>query len=185
MLSCCCKGAEGLLNKLCIICSHEMLFKCYTWQKSTFKGSPKPSVEISRTNPRISCTVWPAESVMDLGKPLNELSSGQRAGADCGSDHELLIDFKNVSHQKILKLFLQIGSIPRYWGEDWTSFRGSTCIQPATEPCLVMTSVIARPRLTGGILRMLLNPKPATPMACTSVKWNSFSLLPGVKVSSD
>ena len=41
-------------------------------------------------------------------------------------------------------------------------FRGSTSVQPATEPCLGVTSVIAGPRRAGGILRMLLNPKPAT-----------------------
>jgi len=69
------------------------------------KGSPKPSVEISRTNPRISCTVWPAESMMDLGKgkPLNELSSGQRAGADCGSYHELPIAKFRLKLKKVGK----------------------------------------------------------------------------------
>lgn len=30
VLGYCRKGAEGLLNKLCMISSHEMLFKCYT-----------------------------------------------------------------------------------------------------------------------------------------------------------
>ena len=47
--------------------------------------------------------MWPAESVMDLGKPLNELSSGQRAGADCGSDHELLIAKYRLKLKKVGK----------------------------------------------------------------------------------
>ena len=51
-------------------------------------------------------------------------SAKTRPGADCGSDHELLIDFKNASHQKNLKLFFQIGSSHRYWGEDWTYLLG-------------------------------------------------------------
>ena len=43
-------------------------------------------------------------------------------------------------------------------------FRGSTSVQPATEPCLGVMSVVVNSHLAGGILRMLLNPKPATPL---------------------
>lgn len=59
-----------------MISSHEMLFKCYTWQASAFKGNPYASVEISIANLRISSRVWPAEAMMNSGKPLNELGGG-------------------------------------------------------------------------------------------------------------
>ena len=64
-------------------------------------------------------------------------SAKTKLGADYGSDHELHIDFKNVSHQKILKLFFQIGSIPRYWGEDWTYLlREAHAFNPPQSPAL-------------------------------------------------
>lgn len=76
----CRKGAEGLLSKLYMISSHEMLFKCYTWQASAFKESPDASVEISRPNLRISSWEWSAEAKMDQEKTLNEWRCGGGPG---------------------------------------------------------------------------------------------------------